>query len=135
MVKVYISGPITAPTEDEIRANVERADAAGRALAAAGYNPFIPHKQTQGWHATTSFTREQYLALDFDWLQLCQAIYMLPGWEESLGALAEYEEALRLGIPVVRSIDELKALFPGEGTLAPVRRSALYREPQIICEY
>lgn len=134
MVRVYISGPITAPTEEEIRRNVEVADAVGRELAALGYNPFIPHKQTEGWHSRTSFTREQYLALDFDWLRLCHAVYLLPGWERSLGALAEYEEARRLGIPLVRSVAELCSRFPSAGGLEPVERPGYYPEPQVICD-
>lgn len=132
MVRVYISGRIWAASDEDIQANIRLADEAGRQLAALGYNAFIPHKQTDGWQATTDLTRDQYLALGLEWLELCHVIYLLPGWEQSNAGVLEYEHARRRGIPAVRSIEELEQLFPAPGRPGPLEIVALWREPQMI---
>lgn len=41
------------------------------------------------------------------WLRKSDAVFVLPGWMESAGTLAEIKEANRLGIPVFFEIDDL----------------------------
>lgn len=42
-------------------------------------------------------TREQMLNVDLAFLDLCDAIYLLDGWEESCGANREYGYAIATG--------------------------------------
>jgi nucleoside 2-deoxyribosyltransferase len=95
---VYVAGPYSAPTKEERQKNVKKAEEAGKMLLTLGYVPIIPHKITSHWDEDERF-------LDFgssDWLErfcfplldLCDRVYMVEGWQESKGALAEYGYAL-----------------------------------------
>lgn len=46
-------------------------------------------------------------AYSMEWLRASEAILLLPGWEKSSGARAEYEEAKRLGLRVFNDIEEV----------------------------
>ena len=84
--RIYISGPISG-TKDY----VERFGKAGLKLMIEGYNVInpaciaavIPH-----------LTYEEYMKLDLKLMDMCEAVYMLKGWQESKGANREYGYAL-----------------------------------------
>lgn len=44
---------------------------------------------------------EEYMSLDMFLLSLCDGIYMLKGWEKSLGANREYGYALAKGMEIM----------------------------------
>lgn len=86
---VYISGPISG------RPNLNRPafDQAAKVLAAAGYqvvNPFDVCPNPASW--------EEAMRADVKALMDCDRILMLPGWEESRGAVIEAWIAAKLGI-------------------------------------
>ena len=47
-----------------------------------------------------------WIELDLAWVEVCDCVLRLGGY--SIGADSEVRHALRLGIPVYNSIDELK---------------------------
>ena len=59
---------------------------------------------------------------------------MLPGWEDSIGALAEYHQARKLGIPVVQTFEELRRLYPPPGRLEEADLLQSDCLPQVICD-
>ncbi len=103
-MRVYVSGPYTpADCKEETRfENVRLASETGKLLLKLGHAPFCPHTMTAGWD--DEFSYDDFLHMDLEWLRLCEAIVLLPGWRTSRGARMEYDEAVRLGL-VIWDID------------------------------
>lgn|SRR5574341_77059 len=103
-MRVYISGPLRS--SGSIWDNVKRACAIADFLLAAGHAPYVPHLNAH-WAALHHHDESVWLKLDLEWLGYCECLVRLPG--DSKGADAEDAEAVRLGIPVVKS-EPLKTL-------------------------
>jgi len=101
---IYIAGPYTAPTPDEVEANVMAADLIARELAAKGHFPFCPHRQSHGWERDGRFGYEDYLRIDLAWLGRCDALFLVG---RSPGADREVTEAERLGLAVWTRIEDV----------------------------
>lgn len=82
-MRVYISGPITGKPDF-----IERFAAAEEKLKKDGYEVFSPAKFYT--IMPPSATWEDYMKLSMAMLSLCDAIYMLSGWQWSRGAVKEY---------------------------------------------
>lgn len=102
-MKIYISGPITGIDKDKCEAVFTLA--AGQ-LALKGYEPVSP------WHLSRllppSFTYEDYMEIDMVLLKKCDAILMLPGWENSRGATKELTYAKKNDMKVFFDIKDIK---------------------------
>ena len=77
--KIYISGPMTGIAN----ANREEFFKANARLAAYGYTVLNPAVNPEG------LSYDEYMAIDMAMLQVCDAIYMLTGYQKSPGARAE----------------------------------------------
>ena len=106
-MKIYISGPLTAPTHDEVLNNIHCADYAGRAVVKKGHIPFIPHTMCAGWQNDSSLSLVEFARIDLEWLTLCDAIYMLPTWKNSTGAIWEYTFAKWLNKNIIFDLEKL----------------------------
>lgn len=95
MTRIYISGPMTGKPALNFPA-FHRAAANLRALGHDVVNPAelddADPKALQ-WH--------QYLRRDITHLMTCDAVAMLPGWQESKGARLEHHIAMELGMEEV----------------------------------
>lgn len=87
-MRIYISGKITGTTD-----YMQRFSAAERKLKARGLSVVNPAK-VNGM-MPDDMTWEEYMKMSFCMLELCDAIYMLPGWEYSEGAMLEYNFAVK----------------------------------------
>lgn len=102
MKRIYVAGPYTKP--DPV-VNTRKAIEAANELFDLGYAPYVPHL-TLFWHFAFPRPYEDWMRLDFQWVKQCDALLRLPG--ESSGADREVIVAQEAGIPVFRSIYELK---------------------------
>ena len=98
---VYVAGPYGSMPES----NTHRAIRMGNKLMDAGFIPFVPHVNAHYWHSLYNMKEKEWMAYDLAWLRKCDVVMRMEG--ESKGADEEVEEAKRLGIPVVYSVDEL----------------------------
>jgi hypothetical protein len=93
-IKVYISGKITGLCLEQARSNFADAELQ---LLCQGYEPVnpmtLPHNHAGEW--------EDYMALDIAELTKCDAIYMLPDWQESNGARLELKIAKHLNKQII----------------------------------
>ncbi len=98
-MKIYISGAITG-TDDYM----ERFNTAAEFIRAKGHEPVNPCDLNKILNPATT-TYSDYMAVDLALLSVCDAIYMLKGWENSRGAKAENLTA--------QANDEIKILYEG----------------------
>ena len=100
--RIYVAGPITLGDQAKnVRAGIDAADA----LLALGCFPYVPHL-THFWHIIHHHTHDEWLALDFAWLRVCDALLRLPG--ASVGADMETAFAREHGIPIFHTITDIQ---------------------------
>ena len=95
---VYVAGPYRADTIAGVRRNIERARAVAEELWAMGYPTICPHLNT----AFMDGLAEDGDFLDGDLLILkrCDAVVLVDGYEDSIGAMAEVKCAAQRGLPI-----------------------------------
>ena len=95
-MKIYISGPITGVASYRRRfARVERA------LRRLGHTPMNPAVVSEG------FKYDDYMRICRVMLEVCDAIFMMPGWERSNGACQELVWAEEMELPVFYSMEQV----------------------------
>jgi uncharacterized protein YecE (DUF72 family) len=93
-MKFYISGPMTGIPDS----NVAAFNAAAQDLRARGYEIVNPAEMLGP--VNEQFPRSFYLRQDLEELLDCGGIFLLPGWERSIGAVLECEIAKQLGLEI-----------------------------------
>ena len=121
MWRVYIAGPYSGKhladdkddSHQQISENIAKARQASIQLAELGFAWFCPHLNSEHFEVDCKLphTYESYLPPDFTWIEACDALYLLPGWEKSHGTGQEVAYAKSLGIPVFTSLTELDNHF------------------------
>lgn len=96
-ITIYLSGPITGV----IDWNQEAFYKADKYYRNCGYYVLNPHRiaKSMGDPSETEILREELTQL----LQNADLMALLPGWENSKGALVEVATALAAGIPIIRA--------------------------------
>ena len=89
-MRVYISGPITGVPD-----YMDKFAEAEKELKEKSYTVVNPAKINYGM--PEDMTYEEYMEIDIRLIELCDAIYMIRGWEMSRGANREYGYASGLG--------------------------------------
>lgn len=93
-MKIYISGAITG-TDNYI----ERFAKAEKELTEQGYSVVNPAKVNAQLPEDTTY--EEYMAMSFAMLDICDSVFMLDGWEKSKGAKMEFERAVKNGLNII----------------------------------
>jgi len=104
---VYIAGPFRGLTAWDVACNVHRAEELAFAVAKAGAMPLCPHANTRDFDGT--LTDKFWIDGTLELLRRCDAVIVVPGWEESTGTRGEIEEAKRIGLSVFYDQCELRA--------------------------
>ena len=110
-LRIYIAGPLSAPTHEGRAVNANVADLLARAAFIRGHVVFCPHTMSLNWYHDGRPEFHDYAAVvgrqDIGWLRLCDAVLLCPDWEGSKGTQMEVAEARRLGLPLWLSIGDV----------------------------
>ena len=96
MKVVYISGKYSG----DIDTNIQKAREIAIKLWESGYAVICPHLNSSHMELDCKASYEQFLAGDVEILRRCDAIIMLPEWEQSKGAWIEWKDARARKIPI-----------------------------------
>ena len=111
MKKVYIAGAMSDPDCIEFLMNLNRGIRASKDLLLMGYAPYSPFIDFQFFLALIGdeyITGEMIKNYSLAWLEVSDAILVLPNHHTSKGTQAEITRAKELGIPIYYSLEELK---------------------------
>ena len=98
MKKVYIAGKFRAKNRWEQAQAIRRAEVGGMAVAEIGCIPVIPHTLYGNWDGT--LTDQFWLDATLELMLMCDAVFVVEGWETSTGTKGEIERAEIESMPV-----------------------------------
>lgn len=105
---IYVAGPYRAATRDDIARNIDAARVVGISAAAIGWFPVIPHANTAHMELDLPDLGDEFwLRGTLAIMERCDAVVLVPGWQNSAGTLGEIARADELRIPVFRTLDTL----------------------------
>lgn len=107
MKRVYVAGKYNDKDVISVLRNMRKGINASVDLLIRGYAPFCPWLDFQ-FGLNNELSIELYKEYSMAWLRVSDAVLMVDGWENSKGAIAEKEEAERLGIPVYYNVEDVK---------------------------
>ena len=90
---IYVAGPYRAKTDSGQAENILHAQRVALRLWELGYIVFTPHLNTANFNWFSSLPDEVWLNGGLKFLEFCEAIFLLKGWEASDGAKRELEVA------------------------------------------
>lgn len=103
MLKVYVAGAYSADNVLGVFENMRRGIKLSIQVRKAGFAPYSPWMDFQYYlsqDATNRFTIENCYEYSMEWLRVCDAVLLVPGWEGSKGVSEEIDVARELDIPV-----------------------------------
>ncbi|MCK9596450.1 DUF4406 domain-containing protein [Candidatus Pacearchaeota archaeon] len=83
---------ITGKYRGNVTENIALANAAAQRLSTKGFIPLCTHNLFAHWDDTCKkLSDNDFLAMTMELAKLCDALYLLNGWEDSEGSKKEYE--------------------------------------------
>ena len=113
---IYVAGPYSAPTQQEIDYHVKVARAWAETIWQVGGVAICPHLNTQGFEAENAMNPDSdawledfkmFLSGDFEIISRCDAVLFFDGWRDSKGAVAEFAFASYMDIPCLFNAGEV----------------------------
>ena len=119
MKVVYVAGPYMGETHDgksffQIHTNIMVAREWAKKVFALGAFAFCPHLNCFHMELDTDFSADWWRKADLEILERCDAVLLIPGWENSRGSVMEKTFAQDNSIPVFYTENELREWLQGE---------------------
>lgn len=113
MKRVYVAGAYNANNIIDCLKNIGRGQYYSARIFMMGAAPFCPwHDKEyviQNW--SDDFTVKQFYDYSIAWLKVSDVVFLVPGWENSKGTLAEIEIAKQMNIPIVKDFSSLNEVI------------------------
>jgi hypothetical protein len=103
---IYISGKYSSDDPDSVRDNTGKAIEAVVKIIEKGHTPCSPHLMFPDLGDKFDSPVLQLLGLNV--LEKCDAVYFLPGYRQSSGAMSEYRYAINHNKETYFDIDQIK---------------------------
>lgn len=104
MRRIYIAGKYSAPTVLEGLENIRKGQRAATEILLQGNAVFCPwcdHQLFLQLRDGEEISAEDIKAHSMKWLEVSDLVYVIKGWENSVGTKEEIARAKKLKIPVV----------------------------------
>ena len=98
-IRIYVAGSYNANNVIGVLNNIKIGTKVCVQLLKNGYIPFCPWLDYQ-FHWFGDLTIDDYYRYSMGWLEVSDAILVLPNSEDSKGTQAEIKKAKELGIPI-----------------------------------
>jgi hypothetical protein len=110
---IFIAGPYRSERgEYFVRQNIRNAEDAAVFIWQKGGVALCPHKNTSGFGGVVDDQR--FLDGAMQLLERCDALFLVDGWEKSIGARREREYAINTNIPVFTDYYSLQMFLEAE---------------------
>jgi hypothetical protein len=106
MMTVYVAGPYRAKTRWGVVENIRKAKKVGLELCKLGCAAVVPHALYLDYDGALS--DEFFLAATMRVMEGCDCVLMMDNWQDSPGAIGEYNRARKIDMPVFFSISRLE---------------------------
>lgn len=103
MKRLYVAGPYSSDSVCGALDNMRRGMRKATEKFLEGWAPFCPWMDfhySLMLRGDESLSVQDYYQYSLAWLEVSDAMYVLKGWAQSKGTLAEIERAKELGIPI-----------------------------------
>lgn len=111
MKRIYIAGAYSASNVITVLDNMREGMRLATKVLLLGHAPFCPwidfHFQLM-LRENEILTVEDYYKYSIAWLEVSDAMLLVPGWQSSKGTKTEMEIAFKMDIPIYYDIKELK---------------------------
>jgi hypothetical protein len=102
MKRVYIAGPYSGGDIITILHNIRQGIQKASILMREGYAVFCPFLDFLiALMPGETISKEIYQVNSMEWVECCDVMYVLPGWENSEGTKREIAKAKGLGMPII----------------------------------
>jgi hypothetical protein len=108
ILKCYIAGALNSDACGYIR-NLHKMIGYAEQVRLLGLSVYVPGLDFLLGLVHGNYQYEDYFNNSSPWLLSSDCVFLVPGWEMSIGTFKEIEMARESGIPTFSSIDELKA--------------------------
>ena len=108
--RIYIAGSMSDSSCLQFLENLRRGIRVSAELVMLSYHPFSPFIDFQFFLALRNdekITDKMIKEYSLSWLEVSDAVLVLPDYESSKGTIAEIKRAKELGIPIYYSMEEL----------------------------
>lgn len=105
---IYVAGPLTGPDEG---INTQIARHYAMKIMGKGHTPIVPHTNFDFCPIAPEYYR-QVMHCCLDLIHRVDAVFMIPGWEHSLGARAERYAAYATGRTVYYDLRDIPVILP-----------------------
>lgn len=101
---VYIAGPYSPTFDKTTEQNIKAAGEMAKLCWMNGLTAICPQMNTAHFDGVAD--AETFYIGDLEILERCDALILMPNWEESFGARMEKIYARKIGIPIYHSVED-----------------------------